>query len=137
MQSSLCCCVYVQGEGFELVQGQVVIEIGVGLCLVLFVGLGCVIVDEGVVCLDVCNIYGQVCVICLQGSVCIEYLQGCLQLQVGQQIWFDECFSGVVVEVVVLEVSVWIEGMLVFCCVLLYEVVDEINCYWWGRVLLG
>lgn len=136
-QSSLRRRAHAQGEGFELVQGQAAIETGAGLRLALFAGPGCVIADEGAVRLDVRNTHGQVRVTCLQGSARIEHPQGRLQLQAGQQTRFDERLSGVVAEAVASEVSAWTEGMLVFRRAPLREVVDEINRYRRGKVLLG
>lgn len=136
-QSSLRRRAHAQGEGFELVQGQAAIETGAGLRLALFAGPGCVITDEGAVRLDVRNTHGQVRVTCLQGSARIEHPQGRLQLQAGQQTRFDERLSGVVAEAVASEVSAWTEGMLVFRRAPLGEVVDEINRYRRGKVLLG
>ena len=98
---------------------------------------GCVIADEGAVRLDVRNTHGLVRVTCLQGSARIEHPQGRLQLQAGQQTRFDERLSGVVAEAVASEVSAWTEGMLVFRRAPLGEVVDEINRYRRGKVLLG
>ncbi|PSD44788.1 histidine kinase, partial [Stenotrophomonas maltophilia] len=136
-QSSLRRRADAQGEGFELVQGQAAIETGAGLRLALFAGPGCVIADEGAVRLDVRNTHGQVRVTCLQGSARIEHPQGRLQLQPGQQTQYDERLSGVVAEAVASEVSAWTEGMLVFRRAPLREVVDEINRYRRGKVLLG
>ena len=93
--------------------------------------------DEGAVRLDVRNTHGLVRVTCLQGSARIEHPQGRLQLQAGQQTRFDERLSGVVAEAVASEVSAWTEGMLVFRRAPLGEVVDEINRYRRGKVLLG
>ncbi|MBH1405740.1 FecR domain-containing protein, partial [Stenotrophomonas maltophilia] len=136
-QSSLRRRADTQGEGFELVQGQAAIETQAGLRLALFAGPGCVIADEGAVRLDVRNTHGQVRVTCLQGSARIEHPQGRLQLQTGQQTQYDERLSGVVTEAVASEVSAWTEGMLVFRRAPLREVVEEINRYRRGKVLLG
>ncbi|WP_236494348.1 FecR family protein [Stenotrophomonas maltophilia] len=136
-QSSLRRRSDTQGEGFELVQGQAAIETQAGLRLALFAGPGCVIADEGAVRLDVRNTHGQVRVTCLQGSARIEHPQGRLQLQAGQQTQYDERLSGVVAEALASEVSAWTEGMLVFRRAPLREVVDEINRYRRGKVLLG
>ncbi|HFL6946445.1 TPA: FecR family protein, partial [Stenotrophomonas maltophilia] len=136
-QSSLRRRADAQGEGFELVQGQAAIETQAGLRLALFAGPGCVIADEGAVRLDVRNTHGQVRVTCLHGSVRIEHAQGRLQLQAGQQTRYDERLSGVVAEAMASDVSAWTEGMLVFRRAPLREVVDEINRYRRGKVLLG
>lgn len=136
-QSSLRRRASSAGEGFELLQGQASIEALAGTRLALFAGPGCVIADEGAARLDVRNTDGQVRVTCLRGSVRIEHPQGRLQLQAGQQTRYDERLSGVVAEAVAAEVSAWTEGMLVFRRAPLREVVDEINRYRRGRVLLG
>ncbi|WP_303635711.1 MULTISPECIES: FecR family protein [Stenotrophomonas] len=136
-QSSLRRRADADGEGYELVQGQAAFETLAGTRLALFAGPGCVVAEEGAVRLDVRNTQGQVRVACLHGSARIEHPQGRLQLQAGQQTRYDERLSGVVAEAVPAEVSAWTEGMLVFRRAPLREVVDEINRYRRGRVMLG
>ncbi len=136
-QSSLRRRMGAGGEGYELVQGQAAFETAAGSRLALYAGPGCVIADEGAARLDVRNTGGHVRVTCLRGSARIEHPQGRLRLQAGQQTRYDERLSGVVAEAVAGEVSAWTEGMLVFRRAPLREVVDEINRYRRGRVLLG
>jgi len=66
----------------------------------------------------------------------IEHPQGRMQLQNGQQVRYDTEMSGVVSDAVVSEVSAWTSGMLVFRRAPLQEVVDELNRYRRGRVVL-
>lgn len=120
----------------ELLEGQVVIETTAPARLTLFAGAGRVVADAGISQLDVRCIDGQVRVTCLRGGARIEHPQGRLQLQAGQQTRFDEHMSGVVADAVAAEVSAWTDGMLVFRRAPLAEVVDEINRYRRGRVIL-
>ncbi|WP_416057387.1 FecR family protein [Stenotrophomonas maltophilia] len=126
-----------RGEGYELMQGQAALETLAGARLALFAGQGCVLAGSGPVRLDVRHTDGQVRVTCLRGSARIEHPQGRLQLQAGQQTRYDERLSGVVVEAVAAEAGAWTEGMLVFRRAPLRDVVEEINRYRRGKVMLG
>ncbi|HCG0202540.1 TPA: anti-sigma factor VreR, partial [Pseudomonas aeruginosa] len=80
---------------------------------------------------------GDVCVVtCLEGSVRLEHLGQRLDLQAGQQLTFDERRNGPPVPFDVAEVMAWRERMLVFNDVPLATVIDEINRYRPGMLLL-
>ncbi len=79
----------------------------------------------------------HVCVVtCLEGSVRLEHLGQRLDLQAGQQLTFDERRNGPPVPFDVAEVMAWRERMLVFNDVPLATVIDEINRYRPGMLLL-
>ncbi|WP_132780928.1 FecR family protein [Pseudomonas aeruginosa] len=73
---------------------------------------------------------------CLEGSVRLEHLGQRLDLQAGQQLTFDERRNGPPVPFDVAEVMAWRERMLVFNDVPLATVIDEINRYRPGMLLL-
>ncbi len=120
----------------ELVEGQVGLQSTGGIGLTLMAGPGKILADAQPASFDVRCIDGQVRVTCLSGLLRIEHPQGRMQLQHGQQVRFDTQMSGVVSDAVVSEVSAWTSGMLVFRRAPLSDVVDEINRYRRGRVVL-
>ncbi len=124
------------GMALELLEGQVAVQTTAPARLTLFAGAGRVIAAAGGSALDVRCIDGQVRVTCLRGGAHIEHPQGRLQLEAGQQTRFDERMNGVVSSAVAAEVSAWTDGMLVFRRAPLAEVVEEINRYRRGRVVL-
>ncbi len=126
-----------RGPAFELVQGQAAVQAGADVRLALYAGAGCIVVDEDGATLDVRNTNGKVRVACLAGNIRIEHPEGRLQLQAGQQARYDDRISGVVTRADPTDFSAWTEGMLVFRRAPLSEVVDEINRYRRGRVMLG
>ncbi len=124
------------GAGLELLEGQLAVETSAPARLILFAGAGKIVSDAGTSLLDVRCIDEKVRVSCLRGGARIEHPQGSLQLQAGQQTRFDQRMSGVVSQAVTSEVSAWTDGMLVFRRAPLAEVVEEINRYRRGRVML-
>lgn len=124
------------GAALELIEGQVAVQSASRTPLTLFAGPGRVLAEAGPSHFDVRCIDGQVRVTCLQGKLRIEHTEGRMQLQAGQQVRYDERMSGVVSDAVLGEVSAWTSGMLVFRRAPLSDVVDEINRYRRGRVVL-
>jgi len=123
-------------SALELVEGRVALQCTGGTGLTLIAGAGQMLADARPTSFDVRCIDGQVRVTCLAGMLRIEHQQGRMQLQNGQQVRYDAQMSGVVSDAVVSEVSAWTSGMLVFRRAPLSEVVDEINRYRRGRVVL-
>lgn len=122
--------------GLELLEGQVAVYSPGTAGLTLFAGPGRILANAGPVHFDARCIEGQVRVTCLSGMLRIEHPQGRMQLQNGQQVRYDTEMSGVVSDAVVSEVSAWTSGMLVFRRAPLEEVVEELNRYRRGRVVL-
>ena len=120
----------------ELLEGQVAVHSPGTAGLTLFAGPGRILANAGPVHFDARCIEGQVRVTCLSGMLRIEHPQGRMQLQNGQQVRYDTEMSGVVSDAVVSEVSAWTSGMLVFRRAPLEEVVEELNRYRRGRVVL-
>ncbi|WP_244109336.1 FecR family protein [Burkholderia anthina] len=79
---------------------------------------------------------GQVCVTCVSGSVAFEHPHTRLTLSPAQQLVYDDRFVHPVATVDPAAVVAWRRGMLVFDGVPLAQVIDEINRYRHGRVIL-
>lgn len=77
-----------------------------------------------------------VCVTCMAGAVAIEHPRQRLTLAANQQLVYDARDVGRPVQVDTNGVTAWRRGMLVFNGVPLQEVIDEINRYRPGRVIL-
>ncbi|MFU6992867.1 FecR family protein [Pseudomonas paraeruginosa] len=79
----------------------------------------------------------DVCVVtCLEGRVVLDHLGQRLDLEAGQQLTFDERRNGPPVPFDAAEVMAWRERMLVFNDVPLATLIDEINRYRPGMLLL-
>ncbi|MBN3792005.1 FecR domain-containing protein [Burkholderia sp. Ac-20353] len=79
---------------------------------------------------------GQVCVTCVSGSVAFEHPHTRLTLSAAQQLVYDDRVVHPVSTVDPAAVVAWRRGMLVFDGVPLAQVIDEINRYRPGRVVL-
>ncbi|KDB08119.1 anti-FecI sigma factor, FecR [Burkholderia sp. lig30] len=79
---------------------------------------------------------GQVCVTCLSGTVALDHPRGRRLLDANQQVTYDEHGVQTVAPADPAAVSAWRRGMLVFNDMPLSSVVDEINRYRRGRVIL-
>jgi transmembrane sensor len=78
----------------------------------------------------------QVCVTCLSGSVAFEHPQQRLTLAANQQLVYNDRDLRLVSEVDPNIVTAWRRGLLVFNDVPLAQVVDEINRYRPGKLIL-
>jgi transmembrane sensor len=85
---------------------------------------------------NVRNSGDQVCVTCVSGSVAFEHPRQRLTLLAGQQLVYDDREVHPVSQVDPAEVMAWRRGVLVFNGVPLAQVVDEINRYRPGKVIL-
>ncbi|PTB22435.1 iron dicitrate transport regulator FecR [Trinickia symbiotica] len=79
---------------------------------------------------------GQVCVTCLSGSLEFEHPRRRLTLRADEQVIYDDRRVQTVSRVDPNNVTAWRRGVLVFNGVPLSEVVDEINRYRPGQVIL-
>lgn len=79
---------------------------------------------------------GKVCVTCIEGSVRVEHPAGSRLLRARQQTLYDGGAVGGVAGIEPANVSAWRTGELVFTNTRLADVLDEINRYRPGRVLL-
>jgi transmembrane sensor len=79
---------------------------------------------------------GKACVTCIEGAVRVEHPAGSLSLRVGQQASYDDASIGAPVAVDPADAAAWRRGELVFKRSPLSAVIDEINRYRPGRVVL-
>ena len=85
---------------------------------------------------DVRNLDGKVCVTCVAGAVTVEHPGGTRGLMAGQQVQYEADAIGNTAAVSLEAATAWRSGKLVFDHARLSEVIDEINRYRNGRVLL-
>jgi transmembrane sensor len=85
---------------------------------------------------DVRRIGLAVCVTCVEGQVHVEQRAGVTAIGSGQQIRYNENGLGAVVSVDPQMVTAWQQGVLIFQLTPLSEVVEEINRYRPGKVIL-
>lgn len=78
----------------------------------------------------------EVCVTCLSGSVSLSHPQGQRTLQASQQLVYDDAGVRPVTTTDAAVVTAWRRGLLVFNGVPLAQVVDEINRYRPGKLIL-
>lgn len=78
----------------------------------------------------------QVCVTCVSGSVTLAHPERRLTLGAAQQVVYDDRRVGAVSKVDPAVATGWREGILIFNDVPLSEVIDEINRYRPGRLIL-
>jgi transmembrane sensor len=85
---------------------------------------------------DVRHDDGQVCVTCVSGALTLEHPQRRLVLSSAQQVSYDDRGVGAVSQVNPMVVTAWRRGLLVFDDMPVAQVVDEINRYRPGQVIL-
>ncbi|MGJ7543778.1 FecR family protein [Variovorax sp. LT1R16] len=122
--------------GLQLVAGEVAIDLqNSDLAFVVAAGAGRSTFGSGR--LEVRDIEGNVCVTCIDGVVRVEHPSGTRALHSGQQVIYDAAGIGRVTQTDPDNVSAWRKGELVFKDVPLGRVIDEINRYRSGRVMLA
>ncbi|CUI32527.1 fec operon regulator FecR [Achromobacter xylosoxidans] len=122
------------GAAIELVAGEAQVQAGVGEAVAVYAGAGVTHARQAR--LNLRYTGPQVCVTCLEGRVDVE-LNGRRQtLAQGQQLYYDQAGLREVAVADLGEVEGWRSGSLSFSGQTLAEVVDEINRYRPGRVLL-
>ncbi len=85
---------------------------------------------------DVRRIGAEVCVTCIDGTVSVARQADAKVIGAGQQIRYDRNGLGSVVSADVELVTAWQQGVLIFRLTPLSEVVEEINRYRPGRVIV-
>ena len=78
----------------------------------------------------------SVCVTCVAGAVLVEQ-RGGVTLRPGRQVSYADRGLGAAVEVDPSRVTAWQEGILLFHDEPLGRVVDEVNRYWPGRIIVA
>ncbi|MGO4152586.1 FecR family protein [Cupriavidus sp. YAF13] len=121
--------------GLELINGQAAVDLfRGGRRFVVTAGVGRSVAESGR--LDVKSLNGKVCVTCLEGAARVEHPSGIRALLARQQAIYDDRVVSSVVGAEPQEVSAWRTGEMVFRNTPLAEVVEEINRYRPGRVVL-
>ncbi|SAI65714.1 transmembrane sensor [Bordetella ansorpii] len=122
--------------GLELLSGEAAVDLAGGArSFAVTAGAGSAHAQSGS--FDVRRLEGgKVCVTCVEGAVRLEHAAGGLILQARQQVVYDPATVGAATRVDLDEVSAWRDGILVFRHTRLPQVLDEINRYRPGRVVL-
>jgi transmembrane sensor len=120
----------------ELVSGEAAIATGGTLAkpLIVSAGGGRVIATEAK--FNVRCDGASASVTCLQGAVTVDYREHSTMLDEGQQVTYDKSGLGSVAVIDPIAVTAWREGRLVFQGVPLVRVIDEVNRYRPGRIIL-
>jgi transmembrane sensor len=122
------------GDGIELVAGEAEILAGPQRPFAVHAGAGRLLARSAR--FNVRHTGPQVCVSCLEGSVELDLAGQRRVLERGLQLVYDAQGARAAVAVDPASVSAWRSGALVFTDVPLAEVIDEINRYRPGRVIL-
>jgi transmembrane sensor len=121
--------------GLDLIDGEAAIDLrGAGRSFLVAAGSGRSVAGSGR--FEVRYLDGKVCVTCIDGAVKVEHPAGARLLQARQQTVYDIASIGGVAGIDPAAVSAWRNGELVFNQARLSEVVEEINRYRSGRVVL-
>lgn len=78
-----------------------------------------------------------VCVTCMRGAILVEHRGRPVKLQQRQQISYSDAGMGTLVEVDPAGVTAWRDGILVFHDEPLGHVIEEVNRYWPGRIIVA
>jgi transmembrane sensor len=127
-----------QTAGIELVSGEAAVDISAPLRNAdgfrVTAGVGRSISAGGR--FNVRHIDTTTCVTCIEGALRVEHPSGMRGLVAGQQVTYDANALGDVAHADLDTVSAWRSGILVFDLTPLAQVIDEINRYRPGRVVL-
>ncbi|WP_426070748.1 FecR family protein [Janthinobacterium sp. DSP2-3-3] len=121
--------------GLDLLIGEASIDVrDGGQAFAVVAGVGRSLLESGRV--EVRHLNGKVCVTCIEGTVRVQHPAGARQLYARQQMMYGASSVGDIASIDPKAVSAWRQGMLVFNQVPLADVLDEINRYRSGRVVL-
>lgn len=124
-----------QGTGIELLTGEAEIRVSDAATAALTVQAGAGRMRAQLAQFNVRYTGPQVTVTCLQGQVQVQAVQD-VTLQAGQQTVYDQQRIQTVRQADLTQVMAWRHGYLVFVDAPLSEVVEEINRYRQGKILL-
>ncbi len=127
----------VGGEttGLELLTGEAAVDLlAPGMPFTVVAGVGRSLAESGR--FEVRHLDGKVCVTCIEGAVRVEHPSGVRSLQARQQAVYDAATMSSVENIEPADVSAWRKGELVFRQTPLAQVLEEINRYRPGRVVL-
>ncbi|MGT2429764.1 FecR family protein [Cupriavidus basilensis] len=121
--------------GIDLLAGEAAIDLPPGgRPFSVIAGAGRSVAEAGR--FEVRHLADKVCVTCIEGAVRVEHPAGNRVLQARQQTVYDDVAAGGVARIEPASVSAWRNGELVFSQARLIDVLDEINRYRRGRVVL-
>jgi transmembrane sensor len=121
--------------GLDLLDGEAAVELSSARAAFSVVaGAGRSVAEAGR--FEVRNLGGKVCVTCIEGSVRVEHPAGVRLLQARQQTVYDAVAVSGVAAVDPADVSAWRQGELVFRRAPLMAVIEELNRYRPGRIVL-
>ncbi len=121
--------------GLDLLTGEAAVDLSSkGRSFVVIAGAGRSLAQAGQ--FEVRYVGSKVCVTCITGAVWVEHPAGIRTLQARQQVIYDLLAVSGIADINPAEVSAWRKGILVFRQVRLADVIDEINRYRPGRVIL-
>jgi transmembrane sensor len=121
--------------GIDLLAGEAAIDLATGgKPFAVIAGAGRSLAESGR--FEVRHLDGKVCVTCIEGSVRVEHPAGFRTLQASQQAIYDNTSVSGIAAIEPADVSAWRKGELVFRRTSLAQVLDEINRYRPGRVVL-
>ncbi|CAB3631207.1 hypothetical protein LMG3431_01270 [Achromobacter pestifer] len=121
-------------DAIELVAGEAQVETAAAVPVAVYAGDGVTRARQARFNLRYTG--PQVCVTCLQGTVEVEQAGLRQTLAQGEQVTYDDRGLGMALSVDMAQVDAWRTGTLSFSGQTLAEVVEEINRYRPGRVLL-
>src|SRR5262249_27120317 len=122
--------------GLELISGEAQVAVGraPGAPFAVKAGAGRALITSGR--LNLRHLGGQVCVACLEGRAEVEHPAGRLQLGPGSEVAYTADGIGAVKAADLAVVAGWREGLLIFRDAPLQHVVDELNRYRKGKIVL-
>ncbi|WP_434031362.1 FecR family protein [[Pseudomonas] boreopolis] len=124
-------------QAMELVAGRAGVRLSGARPFTIRAGNGCVVLDGDGARVDVWRSGERVQVSCLAGTARVEHAgPHVLNLQARQQVAYTRDAIGGLVAVDPADVAAWQQGVLVFRQAALAQVVDELNRYRPGRVVI-
>ncbi len=122
--------------GMQLLGGEAEVQASAGLSSAFTVLAGSGQVRALAARFNVRHTSDEVCVTCLQGSVELDYAGRSMPVKANWQVTYDARAIGAPRPVNSAEVTAWRQRRLVFNNVPLSQMVDELNRYWPGRLVL-
>lgn len=124
-----------QTTGIDLIAGEAAVDLfSAGTPFTVFAGAGRSVAQSGR--FEVRFIDGKVCVTCIEGEVRVDHPAGVRSLHQHQQTIYDTASVSHPMNIPAAHLSAWRKGELVFRETPLGQVLDEINRYRPGRVVL-
>lgn len=121
--------------GLHLIHGEAAVDLkGAGRAFAVAAGAGVSTAETGK--FEVRHLDDKVCVTCIAGAVQVRHAAGTRRLQARQQVIYSAAGLSDIADIDPADVSAWRSGLLVFRQARMSHVIDEINRYRPGRVIL-